>query len=58
MDKLELLCVAFIIAGVTSGDMFSAIADLEGILKVEQEVADDLRAYVANEEIRLSKLRR
>lgn len=58
MDKLELLCVVFVIAGVASGDMFSAIADLEGILKVEQEVADDLRAYVANEEIRLSKLRR
>lgn len=40
------------------GDMFTAIAELEKILHVEQEVAEDLRDYIGKEEERLKVLRK
>ena len=56
-----ILCVIFAsffrFDGVKS-NMFTAIAEMDRILKVENEVAQDLRSYVDQEEERLKYLKK
>lgn len=54
---LVVVCSIVIHVPCGEGDMFTAIAELEKILHVEQEVAEDLRDYIGKEEERLKVLR-
>ena len=40
------------------GEVFTSIADLEKILYAENDVAIDLKQYIASEENRLERLKR
>lgn len=42
----------------TSGELFTALVDLEKVLYAEREVAEDLRSYIQREQTRLNKLSR
>ncbi|CAH1794564.1 unnamed protein product [Owenia fusiformis] len=53
---LTLLIVGFI--HVARSEMFTALADVERILHVEKDIANDLREYIASEEARLEKIRK
>ena len=55
---LVVVCSIVIHSPGGEGDMFTAIAELEKILHVEQEVAEDLRDYIGKEEERLRVLKR
>ena len=43
--------------GLTTAELFSAMIDLEKILYAEQDVANDLRQYIVQEEQRIKTLR-
>lgn len=56
---VELIATAlFVLASRSSGELFTAIVDLEKILHAEHAVAHDLRRYIEKEEQRLGRLRR
>ncbi len=40
------------------GEVFTAIVEMEKLLKAEYAVAQDLKEYVTKEEMRLAKLKR
>lgn len=41
-----------------SGELFTALVDLEKVLYAEREVAEDLRSYIEREQLRLNQLSR
>ena len=47
-----------LLSHVVSGEVFTAIVEMEKLLKAEYSVAQDLKHYVMKEEARLSKLKR
>jgi len=54
---LSLAIVWQMVADVTRGELFTAIVDLEGVLRAEYEVAQDLKAYIEIEEQRINTLK-
>ncbi|OQV15947.1 Prolyl 4-hydroxylase subunit alpha-2 [Hypsibius exemplaris] len=61
-DMWTISCLLFVVsisfAGIVSGEVFTAMADVEELLESEKEVVETLEAYLFAEEIRLEKIRR
>jgi len=52
-------CVSCVsVVHLSQAEMFTAVVDLERILRAEYEVAQDLRNYVENEQRRIDTLKR
>jgi prolyl 4-hydroxylase len=54
---LSVTATLLIVAGIANSELFTAIVELERVLHAENEIAQDLKAYIETEQERINTLR-